>query len=77
MSPAPKKAGYEIGRDEDGLTQRERTVRDLAVEGKTIVAIGEALGFSKQRASKIVNDLISKGVLARVEGRIVRAEKTK
>jgi DNA-binding NarL/FixJ family response regulator len=55
-------AGYEIGRDDTGLTAREREVLDGLREGKTQSAIGVELGVSRARISLVVKQIREKGV---------------
>lgn len=63
--------GYAIGRDESGLTKRERQVLGQMAEGKQGPAIGHALGISKQRVDQIQKSLIAKGRLERKEHEFV------
>lgn len=64
---AGTKPGYEIGRDERGLTKREREVLTLLVEGKNGPQIGEALGITKQRVKQIMAALEKKGRLTKTD----------
>ena len=64
---AGTKPGYEIGRDESGLTTREREVLMLVVQGMQGPQIGAALGISKQRVDQIQKALVAKGRLERKE----------
>lgn len=57
------KPGYTIGRDEAGLTGREREVLRLVVDGKNMPEIAEAIGITKQRVNQILNALVGKGRL--------------
>ncbi len=56
-------SGYEIGRDLDGLTTREREVRDGIRQGKTLMKIGKELGVSRQRIGQIARSLKEKGAM--------------
>lgn len=56
-------AGYEIGRDERRLTNREREVLDLMKDGLSFKDIGERIGVTKQRVGQIAQSLAKKGVL--------------
>jgi len=64
---AGTKPGYAIGRDETGLTNRERDVLGLMVQGLKGPAIGDRLGISKQRVDQIQKALVDKGRLERAE----------
>ena len=55
--PMASEAGYTIDRDEQGLTARDRQVRDLLAEGKKQKDIAEILGVNKSRVSGIVKRL--------------------
>lgn len=57
--------GYQIERDDDGLTRREREVLAGIIAGKNLVQIGDELGVSKQRVDQIVKALVTKGTLER------------
>jgi hypothetical protein len=54
MGDEPK---YRVGRDEHGLTIRDRQVRDLLAKGKKQIEIAEELGVGKQRVQQIVAKL--------------------
>ncbi len=56
--------GYRVGKDGSGLTNREREVLELHVEGLNLVQIGERLNVSKQRADQLVRQLRKKGAIA-------------
>lgn len=58
-------AGYSIGRDEAGLTDKERKVLGCLKEKKSFRAMGRELGISAQRCHEITRNLISKGVVAK------------
>lgn len=55
--------GYEIGKGEDGLTNKEREVLELVKHGNSRQQIATALGFSRQRASQYVKSLTDKGYI--------------
>lgn len=57
--------GYAIGRDDHGLTARERQVMSLLAGGSTLVQIGSAIGVTKQRVNQIVKALEAKGRVRR------------
>lgn len=59
--------GYEIGKGEDGLTNKERQVLELVRNGNTRQEIATALGFSRQRASQYVKSLTDKGFVPKPE----------
>ena len=62
MSDTPKvEAGYEVARDESGLTARERQVLGLVREGRTQVTIATEVGVSRARVGAIVKQLREKG----------------
>ena len=61
-------AGYQIGRDEHGLTEREREVLGCLMEGKSPAEAAKMLGLSRQRAHQLTVALMEKGVVAK-EGR--------
>lgn len=63
--PPGVQPGYEIGRDEAGLTKREREVRNLLLDGLDQPTIGARLTLSKQRVNQIVKSLEDKKVLRR------------
>lgn len=48
---------YRVGRDEHGLTIRDRQVRDLLSQGLNQPQIAERLGVNKQRVQQIVKKL--------------------
>lgn len=62
------KPGYEIQRDERGLTGRERQVLDEMTKGETFAVIAERIGVSKQRVGALVNSLVEKGYVVRSGG---------
>ena len=64
-------SGYEIGLDEDGLTAREREVRDLIGKGLTAGQIAEKIGVTRQRVSQYVATLTAKGVIEKKGGKNV------
>jgi FixJ family two-component response regulator len=68
---AGTKPGYSIGRDESGLTQREKDVLAGMVQGQNGQQIGHALGISKQRVDQIQKSLVLKGRLQKEEHRYV------
>lgn len=55
-------AGYEIGRDGRGFTEKEREVLHQMVEGKTLAEAARALDLSRQRVLQLVRALEKKGV---------------
>ncbi|QOP66199.1 hypothetical protein SEA_DANIELLEIGNACE_59 [Arthrobacter phage DanielleIgnace] len=57
------KSGYKIERDENGLTAHERAVLVGIVDGKTLTAIGNEQGLSRQRAAALGKSLLAKGWL--------------
>lgn len=58
---AGTKPGYKVGKDESGLTKREREVLGLIVKGLNGPQIGESLGITKQRVDQIMRVLVAKG----------------
>ena len=63
------KPGYEIGRDELGLTERDRKVAAGIRAGRKQTQIAEELGISRQRVSEIVKRLKdNRGVDLTVKG---------
>lgn len=68
MTPAGTQPGYDIGRDDSGLTKREREVIAGIVAGQALVQIAAALGVTKQRVDTIVRSLIQKDRLRRTDG---------
>jgi DNA-binding CsgD family transcriptional regulator len=58
--------GYHIGRDEAGLTERQREVLAELRTGADMVEIGRRLGVKKQRVKQLVDELEKKGALRRV-----------
>lgn len=54
---------YELDRDPEGVTAREREVREGLRAGKSQYRVAKDLGISKQRVNEIVRDLRRKGVL--------------
>lgn len=68
-------SGYEIGHDEDGLTNRERDVRRLVGEGKTAAQIATEIGVTRQRVYQFLASLKDKGAIAKREGKWVVVEK--
>lgn len=63
------KAGYELGRDENGLTNNEREVLGRMAKGLTPAKVAVEMNLSRQRTSKIAKDLVEKGWLIKGEGR--------
>lgn len=66
-------AGYEIGRDDRGLTARERQVLDALGDGdaRSYAQIGEEIGgLTRQRVGAIVKTLEEKGFVKREAGRL-------
>lgn len=61
--------GYELERDKDGLTHREREVLVAYLQGKTMEAIGKEVGLTKQRVSSIVSAAAKKGAVIESDGR--------
>lgn len=59
--------GYEIGRDDRGLTNRERQALGLLVQGREGWQIAEELGVTRQRVHALIRILEKKGVLVRGE----------
>jgi DNA-binding NarL/FixJ family response regulator len=57
--------GYVQDRDGEGLTKREREVRDLLKQGLDQPRIAERLGVTKQRVSAVVKSLDEKRVIRR------------
>jgi len=55
---------YKLQRDRNGLTARERQVRDGIAAGMCQLDIGELLGISKQRVWQLVASLKKKGALS-------------
>lgn len=58
-------AGYEIDRNEEGLTAREREVYDRLIAGDTFQEIGDAIGITRQRVGQVAAALVLKGALVR------------
>ncbi|AMM44321.1 helix-turn-helix DNA-binding domain protein [Arthrobacter phage Kitkat] len=56
---------YEIGRDANGLTEKERQVLGGLREKKSFRAMGREFGISAQRCHEIAGSLITKGVVAK------------
>ena len=57
--------GYHIGRNEQGLTARERQVLGAIAEGLDMVQTAARYGITKQRVLQIVRALEKKGALTR------------
>jgi len=55
------KAGYKIGKDEEGLTARQRAVLALLKGGMNQNGIASQLNMTRQRVSQIKGELIAKG----------------
>ena len=66
MAETDHTPAYAIGRDADGLTARDREVRDLLKQGKSQPEIREVTGLGKQRVWQIVQKLKAKGVVTEV-----------
>lgn len=60
---------YAIGRDEFGLTARQREVFDLVLDGRSKAEMGEALAMSRQRVNTLVADLVKMNLVAQPEKR--------
>ncbi len=63
--------GYEIGRDERGLTNRERQVLEALIWSTPLTEIAKELEISKQRVDQIVRRLEEKGVVERTGDTVV------
>lgn len=63
--PAGTKPGYTLGRDERGLTAREREVLSYLVQSKQLVEIAALMGVAKQRVGQIVAALERKKVVVK------------
>jgi phage terminase small subunit len=59
-------SGYSLGRDENHLTARERSMVDELVKGQSITAAAKAIGVSRQRGHILVEQLISRNILVRI-----------
>lgn len=57
------KPGYEIGREGDGTTAREREVMTLLTSGHSVTATGKVTGLSRQRVHQLAMSLVQKGLL--------------
>lgn len=64
---AGTRPGYAIGRDDSGLTTREREVLQQMVAGQSGPQIAHVLGITKQRVDQIQKALVGKGRLERAE----------
>ena len=64
---------YKIGRDESGLTIREREVLAQIKQGKSNASIARDLGVSKQRVGQIVRSLVQKNAMFEVENGVYAA----
>lgn len=62
---------YVIGRDDEGLTKRERQVAALFDEGLEPVQISETLGLTRQRVHQIAQSLVSKGRAKKIDNQYV------
>lgn len=51
------KSGYVIGRDESGLTQLEREIGQMLVDGWKRNAVARELKISRQRVAEVVKNL--------------------
>lgn len=61
------KAGYEIGRDEQGLTRREQEVLAEMRTGVQFTDIAVRLRVSKQRVQQVVGSLVKKGFVVKTD----------
>lgn len=68
------KAGYEIGRNDEGLTARDREVIREITSPRTMSEVGARLGMTRQRVSEIAKRLAERGHLVKVNGKYVRPE---
>jgi hypothetical protein len=57
--------GYEIGKDQAGLTEKERQVLGCLKERKSFRAMAKDLGMTPQRCHQLAKSLIAKGVVAK------------
>jgi len=62
--------GYQIGRDDDGMTARERRVLFLIREGHSGSEIARRMDLTKQRVGQIRNVLEAKGKIRKEGTRI-------
>ena len=69
--PSGTTPGYEIGRDQRGLTAREREVLTALIHETPPVVIAEELGISKQRVNQILNALQAKGIVELRADRVI------
>lgn len=56
---------YKVGRDDAGLTARQREVLVLIIQGKTPNEMCDLLDVSKQRMSVLVRQLVDLGLVVR------------
>lgn len=59
-------SGYSLGRDEDQLTARERSMVDELVKGESLTAAAKVIGVSRQRGHALAQQLIARGVLVQI-----------
>lgn len=62
MAGGATRPGYAVGRDESGLTARERQVLDLLRQGRSRADIQADLGLTKQRIGALCKSIRDKGV---------------
>ena len=67
MNEPHVRKGYTIGRDEAGLTARDRQVLEMIRKSGAMqmAGIGREIGVTKQRVKQIVDRLTEKGFLIR------------
>lgn len=58
---------YKIGRDEEGLTERERQVFEALRNGTPFVDVAATIGVSKQRVGQLLGSLIEKGRVVKTD----------
>ncbi len=64
--------GYEIDKNSQGLTKRERELLMLLIAGETQKEAADSLGISKQRTNQLTNALVAKGFLERLDNGTMR-----
>lgn len=71
MAEQDQERAYEVGRDDSGVTARERMVLDLLRSGASQAEVGRQLALSRARVGQIVNQLRRKRIdVSPVDGRV-------
>lgn len=67
-------AGYELDRDDKGLTSNERWMLSLLRAGSSVSAAARTMGLTRQRGHQLVTALVKKGAVKKEGNRYVSTD---